>query len=61
MNTPVTSPWTFTDTNVTATVTPRFYRAFIPLNYHPLTSTPTNVTPGSWGEVPVGGRSYASP
>jgi hypothetical protein len=28
-NTPVTSPWTFTDTNVMATVTQRFYRAFI--------------------------------
>ena len=28
-NTPVTSPWTFTDTNATATVTQRFYRAFI--------------------------------
>jgi hypothetical protein len=28
-NTPVTSPWTFTDTNVMATMTQRFYRAFI--------------------------------
>ena len=28
-NTPVTSPWTFNDTNATATVTQRFYRAFI--------------------------------
>jgi hypothetical protein len=28
-NTPVTSPWTFTDTNVMATATQRFYRAFI--------------------------------
>ena len=28
-NTPVTSPWTFTNTNVMATVTQRFYRAFI--------------------------------
>src|ERR1017187_2885290 len=28
-NTPVTRPWTFTDTNATATVTQRFYRAFI--------------------------------
>jgi hypothetical protein len=28
-NTPATSPWTFTDTNVMATVTQRFYRAFI--------------------------------
>jgi hypothetical protein len=28
-NTPVTSPWTFTDTNATATVTQCFYRAFI--------------------------------
>ncbi len=28
-NTPVTSPWTFTDTNATATVTRCFYRAFI--------------------------------
>src|ERR1035438_9563348 len=28
-NTPATSPWTFTDTNATATVTQRFYRAFI--------------------------------
>jgi hypothetical protein len=28
-NTPVTSPWTFTDTNATTTVTKRFYRAFI--------------------------------
>jgi hypothetical protein len=28
-NTPVTSPWTFTDTNATPTVTQRFYRAFI--------------------------------
>jgi hypothetical protein len=28
-NTPVTSPWTFTDTNATATVTHRFYQAFI--------------------------------
>jgi hypothetical protein len=28
-NTPVTSPWTFTDDTATATVTQRFYRAFI--------------------------------
>jgi hypothetical protein len=28
-DTPVTSPWTFTDTNIMATVTQRFYRAFI--------------------------------
>ena len=28
-DTPVTSPWTFTNTNVMATVTQRFYRAFI--------------------------------
>jgi hypothetical protein len=28
-NTPVTSPWTFTDTNATATVPQRFYQAFI--------------------------------
>src|ERR1039458_2166521 len=28
-NTPVTSPWTFTHINVMATVTQRFYRAFI--------------------------------
>ena len=28
-DTPVTSPWTFTDTNVMATVTQRFYQAFI--------------------------------
>jgi type VI secretion system secreted protein VgrG len=28
-NTPVSSPWTFTDTNAMATVTQRFYRAFI--------------------------------
>jgi len=28
-NTPVTSPWTFIDTNVMATVTQRFYRTFI--------------------------------
>jgi hypothetical protein len=28
-NTPVTSPWAFTDTNEMATVTQRFYRAFI--------------------------------
>jgi hypothetical protein len=28
-DTPVTSPWMFTDTNATATVTQRFYRAFI--------------------------------
>ena len=28
-NTPLTSPWTFTDTNVMAPVTQRFYRAFI--------------------------------
>jgi hypothetical protein len=28
-NTPATSPWTFTNTNVMATVTRRFYRAFI--------------------------------
>ena len=31
-NTPVTSPWTVTDTNVMATVTQRFYRAFITPN-----------------------------
>jgi hypothetical protein len=31
-NAPVTSPWTFTDANVIATVTQRFYRAFIPPN-----------------------------
>jgi hypothetical protein len=28
-NTPATSPWTFTNTNVMVTVTQRFYRAFI--------------------------------
>jgi hypothetical protein len=28
-NTPVTSPWTVTDTNIMATATQRFYRAFI--------------------------------
>jgi hypothetical protein len=28
-NIPATSPWTFTDTNATAAVTQRFYRAFI--------------------------------
>jgi hypothetical protein len=28
-NTPVTRPWTFTDTNATATVPQRFHRAFI--------------------------------
>jgi|SRR5665213_197166 len=28
-NTPLTSPWTFTDDSATATVTQRFYRAFI--------------------------------
>jgi hypothetical protein len=28
-NTPVTSPWTFTDTNATTTVPQCFYRAFI--------------------------------
>jgi hypothetical protein len=28
-NTPVTSPWTFTDDSATATVTQCFYRAFI--------------------------------
>jgi hypothetical protein len=28
-DTPVTSPWTFTDTNVMTTVTQRFYQAFI--------------------------------
>jgi hypothetical protein len=31
-NTPVTSPWTFTDTNVLATATQRFYRLFITRN-----------------------------
>jgi hypothetical protein len=31
-NTPVTSPWTFTNTNVPPSVTQRFYRAFIPPN-----------------------------
>jgi hypothetical protein len=29
--------------------------------YQPLTSTPTNVTPGTSGEVPPGGRNYAAP
>ena len=29
--------------------------------YHPLTGTPTNVTPGGSGEVPEGGRNYAAP
>ncbi len=29
--------------------------------YIPLTSTPTNVTPGTSGEVPDGGRNYAAP
>jgi hypothetical protein len=28
-NTPITSPWTFTDSKAMATVTQRFYRAFI--------------------------------
>ena len=31
-NSPVTSPWTFTDASVMATVPQRFYRAFIPPN-----------------------------
>ena len=31
-NTPVSTPWTFTDTNVLATETQRFYRAFIRRN-----------------------------
>jgi hypothetical protein len=29
--------------------------------YHPLTQTPTNVTPGTSGQVPTGGRDYAAP
>ena len=29
--------------------------------YHPLTTTPTNVTPGGSGNVPPGGRNYAAP
>ena len=29
--------------------------------YIPLTTTPTNVTPGGSGEVPAGGRDYAAP
>jgi hypothetical protein len=29
--------------------------------YHPLTVTPTNVTPGGSGEIPEGGRNYAAP
>ena len=29
--------------------------------YIPLSGTPTNVTPGTGGEVPTGGRNYASP
>jgi len=29
--------------------------------YHPLTATPTNVTPGTSGQVPTGGRDYAAP
>jgi hypothetical protein len=29
--------------------------------YIPLTTTPTSVTPGTSGQVPVGGRNYASP
>jgi hypothetical protein len=29
--------------------------------YHPLTRTPTNVTPATSGEVPEGGRNYAAP
>lgn len=29
--------------------------------YIPLTTTPTNVTPGTSGEVPPGGRNYAAP
>lgn len=29
--------------------------------YHPLTVTPTNVTPGTSGEVPTGGRDYSAP
>ena len=29
--------------------------------YHPLTSTPTNVTSGTSGDVPTGGRNYAAP
>jgi hypothetical protein len=29
--------------------------------YHPLTVTPTNVTPGTSGEVPEGGRNYSAP
>jgi len=29
--------------------------------YHPLTVTPTNVTPSTSGEVPTGGRDYSAP
>jgi hypothetical protein len=29
--------------------------------YHPLTVTPTNVTPATSGEVPAGGRNYSAP
>jgi hypothetical protein len=29
--------------------------------YVPLTTTPTNETPGEAGEVPEGGRNYAAP
>jgi hypothetical protein len=29
--------------------------------YHPLTGTPTNVTSGTSGEIPPGGRNYAAP
>jgi hypothetical protein len=29
--------------------------------YHPLTVTPTNITPGTSGDVPTGGRDYSAP
>jgi len=31
------------------------------LPYHPLTITPTNITPGTSGDVPTNGRNYSAP
>jgi hypothetical protein len=48
-------------TATAAPVTPLARGPAVGPPYIPLTSTPTNVTSGTSGQVPTGGRNYAAP
>ncbi len=50
-----------TPTTVVGATAPLARGAGVGPPYHELTQTPTNVTSGTSGEVPIGGRDYAAP